>query len=276
MNRGSLLAGALGAAVAIAFSLPASAGEDTLKTTFVLLIGKPAAGPDGAPTVHIEPGTVILPGPQVSAAASAGYLDLIRKLEPSYRLGELTTAKRDVLTLRLGQETPVDLGLSSVGARVTLVAVQDGTATLDVTVTDRGKVVSQPRILAARGRWATIGTMDGEAARYVFLLLGPWTREDVEIEKRQIELTKPKLISGPAPAYPEAARKARVTGTVILRGTIGVDGTVSDIVVVESPDDTLSKAAGDAFAGWRFEPGKDRDGTAVPFEYKVTFAFKLS
>lgn len=276
MNRSSLFAGALGAAVAIAFALPAGAGEDTLKTTFVLLVGTPATTQGDSPRVHIEPGTVILPGPQVSAAASAGYLDLIRKLEPSYRLGDLSTAKRAVLTLKLAEQTPVDLGLSAVGARVKLLDVQADTATLEVTITDKGKVVSQPRITAARGRWATIGTMDGENAPFVFLLLGPWTREDVEIEHKQADLTKPELISGPPPSYPETARKARTMGLVILRGTIGVDGAVSNISVVESPDDTLSTAAAEAFARWRFKPGTDRSGTAVPFEYKVTFAFKLS
>ncbi len=275
MNRGSLLAGAIGAAIAIAFASPSGATEDTLKTTLVLLIGKPATTQGDLPRVHIEPGTVILPGPQVSAAASAGYLDLIRKPEPSYRLGELSAARRDVLTLKTGEETPVDLGLASVGARVKLLAVQADTATLEVTITEKGKVVSQPRIMAARGRWATIGTMDGETAPYVFLLLGPWTREDAEIEHRQSDLTKPELISGPPPAYPQDARKAKATGIVILRGTIGVDGTVSGISVVESPDDTLSKAAAEAFAGWRFKPGTNRSGTAVPFEYKVTFAVKL-
>ncbi|MEW6338148.1 MAG: energy transducer TonB [Acidobacteriota bacterium] len=276
MNRSTLLAGALGAAVAIAFALPAGAGNDTLKTTYVVLVGKPATTQGDSPRVHIEPGTVILPGPQVSAAASAGYLDLVRKLEPSYRLGELSTAKRGVLTLIPGEETPVDLGLASVGARVKLLAVQPDTATLEVTITDKGRVVSQPRIMAARGRWATIGTMDGEAAPYVFLLLGPWTREDLEIEGKQADLVLPELISGPPPTYPEAARKARTMGLVILRGTIGVDGSVSGISVVESPDDSLSKAATEAFAGWRFKPGTDRSGTAVPVEYKATFNFKLS
>ncbi|MFZ5788823.1 MAG: energy transducer TonB [Acidobacteriota bacterium] len=276
MNRSTLLAGALGAAVAIAFALPAGAGNDTLKTTYVVLVGKPATTQGDSPRVHIEPGTVILPGPQVSAAASAGYLDLVRKLEPSYRLGELSTAKRGVLTLIPGEETPVDLGLASVGARVKLLAVQPDTATLEVTITDKGRVVSQPRIMAARGRWATIGTMDGEAAPYVFLLLGPWTREDLEIERKQADLVLPELISGPPPTYPEAARKARTMGLVILRGTIGVDGSVSGISVVESPDDSLSKAATEAFAGWRFKPGTDRSGTAVPVEYKATFNFKLS
>jgi len=54
-----------------------------------------------------------------------------------------------------------------------------------------------------------------------------------------------------------------------------VDGAVSNIRVLESPDDRLSVAARDAFAKWRFEPGRDQKSTPVPYEFIITMAFKL-
>lgn len=275
MTRSSRVA-LLTLVVLAAALVPLARAEDaTLKTTFVLLVGRPATPPGDTPTVLIEPGTVIMPGPQGSEAAGGGYLDLLRKLSPSYRLDDLRTEKREVLDLIVGKETGVDLGLASIGASVKLLDVQEETATLEVTLTDHGKVVSQPRIMAARGKWATIGSRDGEAAPYLFLLLGPWTREDMEIGRRQKNFTAPKAIDKAPPAYPEEARKAKVTGIVVLRGTIGADGAVSNIRIIESPDDRLSTAARDAFARWRFEPGRDEKGAPVAYEFTFTMAFKL-
>ena len=47
------------------------------------------------------------------------------------------------------------------------------------------------------------------------------------------------------PIYPEAARRAKVQGVVILDVTIGPDGTVVDVHAISGPDE-LAPAALDA------------------------------
>ena len=61
-----------------------------------------------------------------------------------------------------------------------------------------------------------------------------------------------KVVDVP-PAYPDAARKARVMGVVILEITIQPDGTVSNARVLRSVP-LLDAAALEAVRQWRYEP----------------------
>ena len=63
-------------------------------------------------------------------------------------------------------------------------------------------------------------------------------------------------------------------GDVVLRGLVGVDGTVTNITVVEAAHDVLNKAAIEAFSRFRYQPAT-RNGTPVPSEIRVTVSFAL-
>jgi TonB family protein len=245
-------------------AVPLLAGESTLKTTVVLLVGQPVLPQGEHPTVDIEPGTVIPAGPQSSAASGVGYAPMYRKLRETYRLDWLATEKRELLDLTLGKEERVPLVAPGIEAGITLREVDGEHATYEVQLRDRGEVVAKP-----------IGSRDGEAAPYLFLLLGPWTADDEGLARAQKDFTPPKPLTKEKLAYPEEARQAKITGIVVLRGTIGVDGKVSNVRVVESPDDVLSKPAAEAFARWTFEPGRDQKGAPVPYEFSIVLAFKL-
>jgi protein TonB len=257
-------------------AVPLLAAEPALKTTVILLVGRPVLPQGEHPTIDIVPGTVILAGPQSSAASGNGYTSMYRKLRDTYRLEWLATEKRELLDLTLGKEHRLPLVAPDIEAAIVLREVDGEHASYEVRFLEQGKVVAQPTVKVTRGTWATIGSRDGEAAPYLFLLLGPWTADDEGLARAQKDFTLPKLINRTAPVYPEAARQARITGIVVLRGTIGVDGTVSNIRVVESPDDDLSKAAMEAFAAWRYEPGRDQKGAPVAFDYTITISFKLT
>ena len=200
-------------------------------------MGQPVLPQGEHPTVDIVPGTVIPAGPQSSAASGNGYASMYRKLRETYRLEWLATEKRETLELTLGKEHRLPLVAPDIEAAIILREVGGEHASYEVRILGQGKVVAQPTVKVTRGTSATIGSRDGEAAPYLFLLLGPWTADDEGLARAQKDFTLPKLINKAAPAYPEAARKAKVTGIVVLRGTIGVDGAVSNIRVVESPDD---------------------------------------
>ncbi len=61
------------------------------------------------------------------------------------------------------------------------------------------------------------------------------------------------LIQRTAPLYPQIAKLARVSGTVVLKATITTTGTLADIQVVSGPD-MLQHAALDAVKNWRYRP----------------------
>lgn len=55
------------------------------------------------------------------------------------------------------------------------------------------------------------------------------------------------------PIYPAEAKKAHISGTVVLDAIIGTDGTVKELKVVSGPDQ-LQQAALDAVKNWRYRP----------------------
>jgi len=61
----------------------------------------------------------------------------------------------------------------------------------------------------------------------------------------------PRRIKHVAPIYPAAAQQARVTGTVIVEATVGVDGKVADAKVLRGIP-LLDQAALDAVRQWEY------------------------
>jgi protein TonB len=74
------------------------------------------------------------------------------------------------------------------------------------------------------------------------------------------------------PQYPPAARSARVQGSVVMRATIGTDGTIQQLRVV-SGNPLLVNAAMDAVKKWRYRPYL-LDGKPVEGETNITINFK--
>jgi TonB family protein len=62
------------------------------------------------------------------------------------------------------------------------------------------------------------------------------------------------LIHRETPSYPADAKRLRVEGTVMISGTIGIDGKIHDMEVVVSPAESLSAAALDAVSHWEYKP----------------------
>ena len=79
------------------------------------------------------------------------------------------------------------------------------------------------------------------------------------------------------PLYPELARKAKLTGRVILEAVVLKDGSVSDIKVLRTPRPGMGfeKAAMDAVKQWRFRPAL-QNGVAVDVYFTVVVEFELT
>jgi protein TonB len=62
-------------------------------------------------------------------------------------------------------------------------------------------------------------------------------------------------ISTPPPEFPERARRARISGYVIVTYTIGTDGRVGNVRIVESvPKGVFEHEVETTLARWRYEP----------------------
>lgn len=77
------------------------------------------------------------------------------------------------------------------------------------------------------------------------------------------------------PVYPEASRRMRQEGVVILEIIVRKDGTVGDIKVLRSLNPILDQAAVDAASQWRFKPGKV-NGRPVDAYFILTVRFNLA
>lgn len=62
------------------------------------------------------------------------------------------------------------------------------------------------------------------------------------------------LVKQPRPFYPQSAKQARISGTVILAATIGRDGRVHDLRVVQTPAPSLAASALWAVSQWQYKP----------------------
>ena len=87
-------------------------------------------------------------------------------------------------------------------------------------------------------------------------------------------ITEPVKLSGPNPIYPEAARRARIQGVVVLECTIGKQGSVQEVKVLRPLPLGLTEAAIDAVNKWKFKPST-LNGKPVEVLYILTVRFNL-
>jgi protein TonB len=88
------------------------------------------------------------------------------------------------------------------------------------------------------------------------------------------KITEPEKISGPNPLYPEAARRARIQGVVVLECVIGKDGGVKTVKVLRGLPLGLTESAVDAVKKWRFNPSTLNE-KPVEVLYILTVRFNL-
>ena len=88
------------------------------------------------------------------------------------------------------------------------------------------------------------------------------------------EVKAPVLQSRVEPTYPEAARKARMEGVVILEAIITASGSVEEVKVLKSVNPLLDASAVRAVQGWKYKPAT-LNGRAVRVYLTVTVTFNL-
>ena len=89
------------------------------------------------------------------------------------------------------------------------------------------------------------------------------------------EIEAPTLIQRVNPSYPELARRARLTGVVILEATIDRQGNVVDVNVLRGLGLGLDDAAKSAVEQWKYTP-TFYNGRPVEVLLTVTVQFELA
>lgn len=87
-------------------------------------------------------------------------------------------------------------------------------------------------------------------------------------------VTRPEKIAGVPPVYTEEARKARVTGVVIVEAVIDELGNVTDAKVLKGLPNGLDQASLAAVRTWKFKPAT-LDGQPVKVYYILTVNFTM-
>ena len=88
------------------------------------------------------------------------------------------------------------------------------------------------------------------------------------------DVKAPQLVNRVEPSYPEAARKARMEGVVILEAIITANGNVEEVKVLKSVNPLLDAAAQRAVQQWKYRPAT-LNGRAVRVYLTVTVTFNL-
>jgi protein TonB len=84
----------------------------------------------------------------------------------------------------------------------------------------------------------------------------------------------PVAVERAQPEYTDAARKAKVTGVVVVEAIIDEHGNVDHVKVVKGLPAGLSDQAEKAVRRWKFRPGT-LNGKAVSTIFNLTVTFKL-
>jgi protein TonB len=89
------------------------------------------------------------------------------------------------------------------------------------------------------------------------------------------DVKAPVLSHRVEPQYPEAARKARMEGVVILEAIITAEGNVEDVRVLKSVNPLLDASAVRAVGQWKYKSAT-LNGRAVRVYLTVTVTFRLN
>jgi TonB family protein len=86
-------------------------------------------------------------------------------------------------------------------------------------------------------------------------------------------LTQPRKVVDASPAYPRAHAENGVSGKVVVEGTVGTDGYVKNLTVIEGSDPEFGAAAVEAVRLWQFLPVR-LNGVAQECRIDVTVQFQ--
>lgn len=88
-------------------------------------------------------------------------------------------------------------------------------------------------------------------------------------------VTTGMLVKKQVPVFPQDAKSARISGKVVLQATIGRDGAVHDLHVLEAPWPSLVQSALWAVSHWQYKP-YSVNGELVDVETTITVIYSFA
>jgi len=82
------------------------------------------------------------------------------------------------------------------------------------------------------------------------------------------------VLEKPSPVYPQDAKDARVSGTVVMQAVIGRDGRIHDLRVLSAPWPSMAASALSAVSHWRYKPYL-LNGAPVEVDTTINVVFSL-
>lgn len=223
----------------------------------LLLLAAPAAAQEPAAQ---EPSAVVT------------ALDHVAELEFKQALRTLDKAKEDDLAPVLGHLIRAYEGKKGSGLQLAVEKARE------VPAEDFDEALAHVRKLLVGGEDLPAGTHLRELWCHLWTLhpAAPDSSDVIEAATFVPEDAEvfPVKRTSVAPYYPLEARKARVTGSVVVATFINQNGCVIGTEVLESSSDALASSAVDSVRWWTFEPVRE-DGKAIPVEYHLTVNYTL-
>jgi len=253
--------------------------QEKVHTYFRLLVGHVDPSPGGGAVV-VVPGTVVVPGDSAGEKAT-DVLRVIDQLRDAYRLGKVEPAQSSIIVLQANQPADVPSVAGGPQIQATLLASDETSATYRIALTEKGERLAEPAVRVPRGGRAIVGSRNGDAAPYLFVVIEPLPPAPPKVPRpaggatADQPITEPKLLKRVTPAYPPEAKNARLEGVVLLEAVVGRDGRVKDVKVARGEPMGLSEAAIDAVKQWEFEPARNAKGQAVDVIMTLTIRFAL-
>jgi TonB family protein len=123
---------------------------------------------------------------------------------------------------------------------------------------------------------AEVETIEGLAPTDAALTPASDAQSTIPSTVQRVFTTAPPdlLIRKVQPIYPQDAKNARVSGTVVLRAIIGTDGRVHDLSVVSTPWPSLAAEGLSSVSKWEYKPLLV-DGVPVEFKTTINVIFTL-
>ncbi|MEN8210099.1 MAG: energy transducer TonB [Thermodesulfobacteriota bacterium] len=136
---------------------------------------------------------------------------------------------------------------------------------------------SKPKIEASKFDFAT--DMGGSGIGMQVGGMGKMQSFKSEMQNIEFELTEvdtpPRVTRKAPPVYPFGAKRKGITGYVMIRCLIGIDGKPAKLKIIKSkPEGVFDDAGLAAVQKWRFKPGI-LGGEAVPTWVRIPFKFSL-
>ena len=267
-------------AISTVAHLTAAQEPSQVLTNFCLLVGSPEAESGEVSGTLLVSGTVIpLEGEQRGRGREPELrvpVDLFGKLKNTLRLEKVLPRNAAMKPMAVGDRTLLRSPSEDASIRIyaTLMGHNRDLATYRIEFSHGEQVLSDSKVSVHIGERAVVGALNGEAAPYLFLVVGPESLGGLP-PPPVLDRDLPRVIEKVFAAYPIRAKEEKIQGVVIIEGMVQTNGEITDLEVLQDPDPLLGRTALDAVRQWRFQPVVDEAGEPVPVSFKVTTNFRL-